>query len=443
MNIDHEFLSKLIQSETNLNGLANVNFKETYLDYDTVGFSGVRALYNLLSDFYLKYRKVITGEQLETFIKTKPYNESQTKDILLLFESVKGIQTDKSFDFLVDTLKNNYATHLVHVNLDKGVDLLLQNKIGTALQRIKEGIYSAEEVLQEFSDEGSVKDSILTRAKLYSDIKHKIKTPGLHTGFPTFDVLTGGLKPGELVVVMSGSSEGKSTYLLNVATHTQLNLNKNVLFVSLELPKSQLERRYDSLVSGLICNKLRDGTLDLGEEQIYKQALAKIHGAQGTLYIIDRPIMSPQMVASKIIELESKIKFDLIVVDYLSLMQADKPTGVGWQDISNVALALRALARNLKVPLLTAMQVKQESMKQQSNPKYGMTDIALSFAVIFHSDTVLTLKTVNQEILNYGFGTCELTASVSKCRDGSRGGYIISACFDRMKLIEQGPLVEK
>jgi len=434
--LEKEFLQYLLGSTANLGKIASSGFKSSFLDHDTSEFSPIRHLFDIIHTFYLKYRKALDGEHLTEYLNLHPYKEDEKKLILLTFEQVKVATPSKTFEFMLDMLKNQHAKYLLQSKLDKGIDQLVQNNTEAALRTIKDAVFRAENVLQERAVEGPMQESIWERAKNYSDVKRGIVKAGLATSFPTFDRLSGGMKPGELVIVMAGPREGKSTFLLNVAHHNQMKLHKNVFFVSAENPKKQFERRYDSLHSGLSYTKLRDGKLDPNEEAIFKKTLQDEVNAKGTLFVWDQPVCTPQMVAAKLVELETKYKFDIIIVDYLSLLRADNPSSSNWLDVGNIAVGLREIARTLDIPVLAAAQVGRKGAESKKD-KYESSDIALSYMVIFHADTVLALKVSNPDILNSGLGVCELNASIVKCRDGSQGEFIIDANFDRMKLQER------
>lgn len=435
--IEKEFLKLLIMSTDNISMSITSNFKAEYLDLDVTGFSPIRELYITVSAFFSKYRTVIPSEQLESFLVTRTYDSEKIKKILVVYDELSVIATDKNFDFLLQELKRTASLRILRVQLDKGVDAILGNDLTKALEVIKSGINKSELVLKSEISEGSISDSVFDIVKRYKDAKHKRSVPGLSTGFRTVDELTGGLKSGELDIIMSGSNEGKSTFMLNVGYHVQDILNKNVLFVSVELPKQQIEERYVALSSGLNINKIQRGTLDEEEEKLFKAALIKIHRHKPYFQIVDTPACTANIIAAKITEMSVTVPVDLVIVDYLTIVKPSVPTSQGWENMSNVALELRDLARVYKVPVLTAMQVKQGSMKNKKDLVYNMTDAALSFPVIYHADTVMTLKNANPDILQMGVSICELNASITKCRNGQKGNFIIDAAFARMKMQER------
>jgi len=434
--MEKELLFHLLSSSKHLGKLVSSNFKNKFLDYEHPGNSPIRFLFDIILDFYLRYKKIIDRDHLTKYLETKAYTDIDKQQILLTFEQVGTVTPKHDFDFLCDLLRANYAKHILQQKLGNGVDLLSQNDVPKALRVIEDSVFSAKNVLEGKAVEGTIQESVRARASLYRDVKQGIIKPGLTSGFPTLDRLTGGMKGGELIVVMAGPREGKSTFLLNVDHHLQFLKGQNVFHVSAENPKVQFERRYDSLHSGLPYASLRDGTLSPQEEQIYKQALNTIAGSSGVLYVWDQPICTPQMILAKITELEPKYKFDVIVVDYLSLLRPDTVVDSGWQDVGNIAWHLREIARTLNIPVLVAAQIGRKASSSQKT-SYDTTDVALSFMIIFHADTVMTMKVANPEVLNSGLGICEVNAKIVKCRDGSQGEFVIDASFDRMKMQER------
>jgi replicative DNA helicase len=435
--IDKDFLYYVVSSETYIGQIVSSGFKEIYLDTLTIGSSSIRSLFTVAIDYYLRYRHVINSESLLKYLEQKTFSIDEKKDILLLFEEIKLITPSQDVDFLMDYLKTRYAHGILEKKLHTGSELLVKNDVANAINTIKEAIYSTENIFNETSVSGEVRESIMSRLNYYKDVRDGRVQVGLPTGFPTMDRLTGGMKPGELVVIMAGTREGKSVCLLNVDYHLHMEKNKNVLHVSLENTRNQVERRYDSRCSGLSYTKLRDGTLSADEQEIYAKSLREQRDNKSVFYIWDQPLCSPRGVAAKITELSSKYKFDIIVIDYLGLLSSDRPRKErGWQELSDITLDLRTIARSFKIPIITATQVGRLGMKSKK-AHYEHTDIGYSHAIAQNADTVLSFRLSNPDILETGLGICDLNAKLVKCRDGTEGTFILDANFDRMKLQER------
>lgn len=440
-SLEKEFLFYLISSTPYLGQIISSGFRPNFLDFDNPSFSPVRSLFEITCSFYSKYRKIVDRESLPTYLSNEKYTTDQMKLILLLFEEVLAVVPVLEFNFVMDLIKKNYAKALLHRKLTSGVDSLVANDIPRALQVMKEGIFTAENIFSSTAKEGTIQESVTARKHAYTDARGGKKV-GLSTGFPTFDRLTGGLKGGELIILMSGSREGKSTALLNIAHTLQSRYNKNIFFVSAENPRAQLERRYDSLHTGLSYTKLRDGGLSLEEEQKYSLALEEIRNQPGKFYVWDQPLSKPQQIDAKLLELEPMIQFDAIFVDYLSLIQPDHTTSNAgkWEKVESVALSLREIARRRDIPVITAAQVNKEASKKQGQ-SYENTDVAFSYGLVYHADTILTMRVQDPEVLYSSIGIADIQATLTKCRDGSQGEFMISADFSIMKLTERTAII--
>ena len=157
---------------------------------------------------------------------------------------------------------------------------------------------------------------------------------------------------------------------------------------------------------------------------------------ENIFYIVDNPTCNADTIAAKYEEISAKHKIDLILIDYLGIMRPKKSTGQKWEELGNIALDVRHLARTFKIPVLTAMQVKSEAVKNSKNPVYNMTDIANSFMVIHHADTVLALKLKDPVAAMQGLSIVEMTASTPKVRDGQKCQFDITAMFANMRMEE-------
>lgn len=438
MKRSHELLYLMLDDQANVGAVLSAGIKEEYIEPEISGTCPERDLFSSIIEFHIKYNTKLKEDDVLSFLSARLNVADRIKAALLLYESLVREKVSATAQLVLDDIRDAYAKSILHKRVASSVDHLVKNNVAGAVSVLQSALTDVAAVTTEDASEIDVRDSVSEVVDDYKAVKLKLSGAelGLTTGFPSFDRMTGGLKPGELDIIMAGSSHGKSICMMNIGYHVQAVLNKNVVFFSLELPRKQLLRRYFSLASGLVCNDLRDGTLSAQDEAVYKDTLKRVQQCAGRFYIIDQPGMTAQHVEAKIGELKQVFQIDLVIVDYLGLMKSLSPTGVGWQDISNTALDLRRVGRQHKVPILTAMQVKQESQKSAATT-HAMTDIALSFQVIYHADTVMSLKPASQDVFKSGMSVCELNASISKCRDGNRGDFVVDAAFDRMQMRER------
>ena len=223
-----------------------------------------------------------------------------------------------------------------------------------------------------------------------------------------------------------------STFLSNAGHNAHVN-GHSVLFVTIEMTKQQCERRYDAIDTELDYSLIRDGTLTKVEEDIYKQSLERQKNNKCLYYIYDTPNATVSMIKAKVKSLNQPI--DLIVVDYLGIMDSDLRISENWEKVGSIAKELKTLAKDLDVPVLTAAQVNREGIKQQ-NYKYGKESIALSFLIIAHADIVLSLRNPEPDIQEVS-DLLDINATVVANRDDKTFRFQLETCFKKILMKER------
>lgn len=235
----------------------------------------------------------------------------------------------------------------------------------------------------DFSPVGDVVEDTLDKiTKLY---ENKAGLTGLATGFRDFDNLTSGLQPSDLILVAARPSMGKTAFTLNIAQNVGVRQHKNVAFFSLEMSKEQLVQRLLCQISHIDSQKLRTGQLNSDEEWTrLTDACDKLYSAP--IYIDDTPGISVAEMRSKARRLKSERGLDLIVVDYLQLMTGRNPES-RQQEISEISRSLKALARELKVPLIALSQLSR-SVESRQDKRPMLSDLRESGALEQDADIV-------------------------------------------------------
>ena len=219
---------------------------------------------------------------------------------------------------------------------------------------------------------GTALDNI---TKMY---ENKEGITGLPTGFKDIDMLTSGLQPSDLVLVAARPSMGKTAFTLNIAQNVGVRQKKTVAFFSLEMSQEQLVHRLLCQISHVDSQKLRTGQLNTDEEW------TKLTEACSKLY--DAPISVGEM-RSKARRLKAEHGLDLIIVDYLQLMQG-KNAESRQQEISDISRNLKALARELKVPLIALSQLSRSVESRGGDKRPMLSDLRDSGALEQDADIV-------------------------------------------------------
>ncbi len=219
---------------------------------------------------------------------------------------------------------------------------------------------------------------------------HRGEISGVRTGFQDLDALTTGLQKSDLVIVAARPSVGKTSFALNVAEHAAVKERRTVGVFSLEMSKEQLVLRLLSSVSNIDSQRLRTGFLE--ELDFARIAPAMNALSEAPIYIDDTPNISTMELRTKARRLQAEAGLDLVVVDYLQLMQASTQSRDSnrVQEVSEISRGLKALARELSVPVIALSQLsRQPEMRESKEPR--LSDLRESGAIEQDADLVMFL----------------------------------------------------
>lgn len=235
----------------------------------------------------------------------------------------------------------------------------------------------------DFASVGAVVEVTLDKiTKLY---ENKAGLTGLPTGFRDLDRMTSGLQPSDLILVAARPSMGKTAFTLNIAQNVGVRQHKTVAFFSLEMSQEQLVQRLLCQIAHIDSQKLRTGQLNSDEEWTrLTDACDKLY--ESPIYIDDTPGISVAEMRSKARRLKSEHGLELIIVDYLQLMQGRNAES-RQQEISEISRSLKALARELKVPLIALSQLSR-SVESRQDKRPMLSDLRESGALEQDADIV-------------------------------------------------------
>ena len=237
-----------------------------------------------------------------------------------------------------------------------------------------------------FATKDIVKDAIKTIEKLY-DRKELIT--GVPTGFNDLDGMTAGFQPGDLIIIAGRPSMGKTAFCLNLVEHAAMHAGTPVpaAIFSLEMGKEQLVQRLLCSVARIEANRVRTGKLAQSEFPKLVTAAGLI--AEADIYIDDTPAISVLEVRAKARRLKAEKKIGMIVVDYLQLMQGNN-TESRQQEISEISRSLKALAKELNLPVIALSQLNR-SLESRTDKRPILADLRESGAIEQDADVILFL----------------------------------------------------
>lgn len=208
---------------------------------------------------------------------------------------------------------------------------------------------------------------------------------GIATGFHDFDRITSGMQASDLWVVAARPSMGKTNFCLNIARHVAVHEHVPVVIFSLEMSQEQLALRLISAEADLDGQRLRNGDLTDEMWSHLTHALGRLGDAP--IYIDDTPALSPLELAAKARSLHRKHDLGLVIIDYIQLMSGRGRSENRQQEISEISRGLKALARELEVPVLTLSQLSRAV--ESRNDKHPMlSDLRESGAIEQDADLV-------------------------------------------------------
>ncbi|MEJ2681425.1 MAG: replicative DNA helicase [Gammaproteobacteria bacterium] len=208
---------------------------------------------------------------------------------------------------------------------------------------------------------------------------------GMPTGFDDLDDKTSGLQPGDLVIVAGRPSMGKTTFAMNVCENAAIKSGKPVLVFSMEMPSESLVMRMLSSLGRIDQTRIRNGKLEEDDWPRLNSAISLL--AEQRLYIDDTPALSPIEVRARARRVYRECGgLGLILVDYLQLMQVPGAES-RVAEISEISRMLKALAKELSVPLIALSQLNR-SLEQRPNKRPVMSDLRESGAIEQDADLI-------------------------------------------------------
>ncbi len=356
-------------------------------------------------DFYRNHNGTVYGAILSLYERREPVDIVTVAEVLERqghLEQIGGSSYLTSLINLTPTAVN--AVHYARIVERKAV---LRNLIAAAGRiagvgyedgaDIDEAVDRAEQELFAVSQKRVSSGFLALRTLLHSAYdrldylhQHKGEISGIRTGFADLDAMTTGLQKSDLVIVAARPSIGKTSLALNFAEHAAVREGKTVGVFSLEMSKEQLVLRLLSSVANIDSQRLRTGFLE--EMDFTRLAPAMNALAEAPVYIDDTPNISTMELRTKARRLQAESGLDMIIVDYLQLMQSslNSRDANRVQEVSEISRGLKALARELQVPVVALSQLsRQAEMRESKEPR--LSDLRESGSIEQDSDLVMFL----------------------------------------------------
>ena len=324
-------------------------------------------------DFYQRQYGIMFDTMVELF------NEGKPVDLVTLQDRLKEKDVPPevcSLDFVRDIL----ATVPTSANVRSYATIVHEKAVLRRLIKINEEIanncYSGKDSLEVIlaDTEKQIFNLLESRAsgdfvpirqvalnvldKIEQATRSKSTVTGLPTGFIDLDYRMSGLQPSDLILIAARPSMGKTAFVLNITDYIAVRRQKTCLIFSLEMSKEQLVNRMLSMESNVDSQKLRTGTLTDADWDAVVEGIGTIGSSK--LVIDDTPGISIMELRSKCRKVKLEHGLDLVMIDYLQLMSGSGKNGDNrQQEISEISRSLKAIARELSVPVIALSQLSR------------------------------------------------------------------------------------
>lgn len=381
-----------------------IDLEEVVLGAMMIDKKGVDEVIDILSPdaFYKDAHKFIFESIFKLFQKSEPI------DLLTVSTQLK---TDGKLDLVGGDFYLISLTQRVSssAHIEFHARIILQKYIQRSLIKISNEIIEdaydetkdvfdlldqAEAKLYEVT-QGNVKKStetaqslVIQAKKKIEDISNKEGMSGVPSGFDKLDKLTSGWQESDLIIVAARPGMGKTALTLSMARNIAVGQNIPVAFFSLEMASVQLITRLISSETGLSSEKLRTGKLEKHE---WEQLNVKVKALENApLFIDDTPSLSIFDLRAKARRLASQYGIKMIIIDYLQLMTAggNQKGGNREQEISTISRNLKALAKELSIPVIALSQLSRAVETRGGSKRPLLSDLRESGAIEQDADIV-------------------------------------------------------
>ena len=247
---------------------------------------------------------------------------------------------------------------------------------------------------------------------------------GLATGYAEFDKLTGGLRPGDLIIVAGRPSMGKTTLAVNMAEYAAVNPNirASVAIFSMEMPSEQVITRMLSSIGGVPLNSIRSGRIS--DEDWVRITGATSQLSEAKIFVDETPALTPTELRARARRVKREHGLDLVVVDYLQLMQVPGTKENRATEIAEISRGLKALAKELSIPVIALSQLNR-AVEQRQEKRPVMSDLRESGSLEQDADMILLIyreEVYDKNTTKKGIAEIDLT----KHRNGEIGTFLLT-----------------
>ena len=348
-----------------------------------------RKIFQVISDLFNANKAV----DLITLIDALKKDDSleQVGGASYLTSLANAVPTSANINHYANIVREKYILRTLINNSTKIISVCHESQ-----GNIAEVVDTAERLIFEVSDRKNqgtylhlkeiVKDSIETIDRLYQNKAH---VTGIPTGYVDFDIKTAGLQPSDLIIIAGRPSMGKSAFAIGIAEYAGVIEKVPTAIFSLEMSKEQLVQRMLCSHARVDAHKVRTGYLATSDWPRLTAAAGKL--SEAPIFIDDSPAISVMELRAKARRLKSHHGIKLIILDYMQLMRGSAMNMESrQQEISEISRSLKALARELSVPVIAISQLSR-AVESRTDHRPQLSDLRESGAIEQDADVVVLI----------------------------------------------------
>ena len=240
---------------------------------------------------------------------------------------------------------------------------------------------------------------------------------GVPTGYHDLDFKTAGFQPSDLIIIAGRPSMGKTALAVNIAENAAIKDKHCVAIFSMEMPAEQLTMRMVASLANIDQHKVRTGKLDGDDWERFRSTVGMLQDTK--MFIDDTPALTPAELRARCRRISREHGLDLVVVDYLQLMQVPSTSENRATEISEISRSLKAMAKELNIPVIALSQLNR-SLESRQDKRPVMSDLRESGAIEQDADVIIFIyrdEVYDKETDNKGMAEI----IISKQRNGPIG----------------------
>jgi replicative DNA helicase len=391
------------------------------------------------SDFYYEtHKKVfIIAENFFKSDKTLDYitlvNYANSNNLL---ESIGGVQYIKSI--MEASIPSNNVVNYCKIIREKAVLRELLSKTNKIVQKINNNKNETVESIIDGAQKDILSISVESHENTFSDATELLREAvaelesaskrtehisGLRSHYTDLDDLTLGFQPSDLIIMAGRPSMGKTTFSLSCVLNAAVKSKKNVAVFSLEMPKKQLTMKMLSALSSVDMGKIKKGSLN--EHDWSKMSAAFNLFNKANVFIDDEGGLTPSQIRSRARKLKREKGLDIILIDYLQLMNPDSKTDKKNDEIGEITKSIKSLAKELNIPIILLSQLNR-SLENRPDKRPKNSDLRDSGNIEQDADMIIHLyrdEVYNPDSDDKG----KIEVIIGKHRNGEIGTVVLKS----------------